>query len=160
MIEALPPASWETTLRGRFAPCAGGRRLPLRALDAGAFEDVADEQDFLPAPLGRGWDGRFYWWYQGAVVRAYAELDPEVVAAKLHGLERDRRTRSTAVRTLLSLARAERRDLGACAECGSGEGVRFELIDERVPAGASDPANLRLLCERCSVSVAVQRRAG
>ena len=158
MIATLPPASWETTLRGRLAPCAGGRRLPLRPLPRDEYEAAADEQGFLPAPLGRGLDGRFYWWYDNAFHRAQVDMEPEERAAKVHALARDRRTRSEAARVMAMRVLVEQRDNGSCVACGTTQDVHVEMAVPPSLGGTMSFENLHLLCPSCAGELA--RRQG
>jgi hypothetical protein len=154
VISTLPPASWETTLRGRLAPCAGGRRLPLRPITRDEYEDAADEQGFLPAPLGRGLDGRYYWWYDNAFHRAPVDMEPEEVAAKVHALARDRRTRSEAARIKALRVLVEQRDNGACVACGTTEDVHVEMAVPPSLGGGMTFENLHMLCPACAAELA------
>jgi hypothetical protein len=157
VIDALPPASWEMTLKGLHAPCAGGRRLPLRPLEGDAYAEAAEEQTFLPAPLGRGLDGRFYWWFQHGFVRSAQSLEPEEIAAKFNALERDRRNRASALRMKAMKAMVERRDDGACVTCGSTEDVHVEMAVPASMGGAMSFENLHLLCTNCSAMLERRR---
>ena len=113
----------------------------------------------MPAPLGRGLDGRYYWWYQGQFLRTPLDLTPEEVQSKHHALERDRKTRGEAARMLAMRVLVEKRDNGECVACGTSEDVHVEMAVPPSMGGTMSFENLHLLCRSCTNALAERQNA-
>lgn len=132
------------------------------------FRRLAEEQADRPVLVGTT-AGRRWWWFRDRFWWDEAGLRPDDV--KLLVLEADlrtkheseamqearaalfheARTRSVPVEPASPIVRFAVwcRDRGRCVDCGTAEGVRYDVILPESPGGARLPANVELRCEAC-----------